>query len=173
MIDSVVLLSIPALRQCDLQSMRRLNELTREGDSSELVPSFPAVTCPVQANMTTGALPQDHGVVANGSYSRQQQSVQMWTEPNSCIGREQLWDLMHKHDASLTSAVWFPLHSKQCGADYATPTSRRTRSGPGKATPGDCSTCTAMPRNGVPGPMAPRLHLEVRTGMTSRALVVR
>ena len=37
-----------------------------------LVPSFPAVTCPVQANMTTGSCPSEHGVVANGFYLARQ-----------------------------------------------------------------------------------------------------
>jgi len=42
----------------------------------------------------------------------------MWTSTNACIQRPQLWDIMHKHNPSLTAAVWFPLHSKECGADY-------------------------------------------------------
>src|SRR5690606_35303582 len=29
----------------------------------------------------------------------------------------QIWDLLHEHDRELTSAVWFPLHIKGCGAD--------------------------------------------------------
>ena len=32
--------------------------------------------------------------------------------------RPQIWDLMHQHDPRLTSAVWFPMLSKGCGADY-------------------------------------------------------
>ena len=116
--EYVVLLSIPGLRQHDLSHMPRLRSLVAGGDRSELVPSFPAVTCPVQANMTTGAPPCVHGVVANGFYWRDKLQVEMWTSANDCIGRPQLWDIMHRHDHSLTSAVWFPLHSKGCGADY-------------------------------------------------------
>ena len=37
----------------------------QRGGHAILVPSFPAVTCPVQANMTTGLPPREHGVVAN------------------------------------------------------------------------------------------------------------
>ncbi len=67
----LVLLSIPGLRQRDLSSMPRLCELTRRGEQATLIPSFPCVTCPVQANMTTGKLPKQHGVVANGFYWRE------------------------------------------------------------------------------------------------------
>ena len=116
--EYVVLLSVPGLREQDLQLMPRLQSLVSGGDRAELVPSFPAVTCPVQANMTTGLTPNDHGVVANGFYWREQQEVEMWTSTNECIQRPQLWDLLHKYDSSLTAAVWFPLHSKECGADY-------------------------------------------------------
>lgn len=114
----VVLLSIPGLRERDLASMPNLTALTRNGDRATLVPSFPAVTCPVQANMTTGCLPHEHGVVANGFYWRDKGEVEMWTAWNDCIARPQLWDLLHERDPSLTSVVWFPLHSKGCGADY-------------------------------------------------------
>lgn len=98
--------------------MPQLQSLVGEGDCGELVPSFPAVTCPVQANMTTGAPPSEHGVVANGSFDRERGHVEMWTETNACIARPQLWDIMQRHHPNLTSAVWFPLHSKECGADF-------------------------------------------------------
>jgi predicted AlkP superfamily pyrophosphatase or phosphodiesterase len=62
----VVLLSIPGLRERDLSSMPNLGRLATGGGYATLVPSFPAVTCPVQANMTTGVRPREHGVVANG-----------------------------------------------------------------------------------------------------------
>ena len=50
----VVLLSIPGLRERDLSSMPNLGRLATGGGYATLVPSFPTVTCPVQANMTTG-----------------------------------------------------------------------------------------------------------------------
>ena len=116
--DHVVLLSIPALRRQDIASMPRLQSLVAAGDAAELVPSFPAVTCPVQANMTTGLPPAEHGVVANGFYWPDEHRVEMWTASNGCIERPQLWDILHQHDPALRSAVWFPLHSKECGADF-------------------------------------------------------
>ncbi len=113
-----VLLSIPGLREKDVSAMPQLRQLTAEGQSATMVPSFPCVTCPVQANMTTGRLPIDHGVVANGFYWREKGQVEMWTSPNECIARPQIWDLIAHHEAAWTSAVWFPLHSKGCEADY-------------------------------------------------------
>jgi hypothetical protein len=140
-----ILLSIPGLREKDVAVMPKLRGLMSGGEIAELVPSFPCVTCPVQANMTTGRLPAEHGVVANGFYwrnaetgtgtSRQAVSpasshnrsepvpvsarrVEMWTSPNECIDRPQLWDLLSYQPGGPTAAVWFPLHSKGCEADY-------------------------------------------------------
>jgi len=113
-----ILLSIPGLREKDVAVMPKLRQLTAGGEIADLVPSFPCVTCPVQANMTTGRLPDAHGVVANGFYWRDQQRVEMWTSPNECIDRPQIWDLLGHHEREYTSAVWFPLHSKGCEADF-------------------------------------------------------
>jgi len=114
----VILLSIPALREKDVAVMPKLRDLTAGGEIAELTPGFPCVTCPVQANMTTGKRPSEHGVVANGFYWREKQQVEMWTAPNDCIGQPQIWDLLAHHGRGLSSAVWFPLHSKGCEADY-------------------------------------------------------
>ena len=118
MAEHVILLSVPGLREKDVARMRNLRELMAGGEIAELVPSFPCVTCPVQANLTTGTLPREHGVVANGFYWRDRQVVEMWTSPNGCIERPQIWDVLAERKPGSTSAVWFPLHSKECGADY-------------------------------------------------------
>ena len=68
MSEYVILVSIPGLREKDLDAMPRLAGLVGGGDSTSLVPSFPAVTCPVQANMTTGVLAREHGVLAHPAY---------------------------------------------------------------------------------------------------------
>lgn len=98
--------------------MPHLRELTSRGEQAELVPSFPAVTWPVQANMLTGKLPDEHGVVSNGFYWRDRHEVEMWTAWNDKITAPQIWDLLHDHDPQITSAVWFPMLSKGCGADF-------------------------------------------------------
>ena len=118
MTEYVVLLSVPGLRAKDLAAMPNLREMTAGGQLVDLVPSFPCVTCPVQAAMTTGKTPDVHGVIGNGFYWRDRRQVEMWTAPNDCIEAPQIWDLLYHHEAGRTSAVWFPLHSKHCEAEY-------------------------------------------------------
>ncbi|MGE0374548.1 MAG: alkaline phosphatase family protein [Planctomycetaceae bacterium] len=116
---NAVLMLIPGLRSQDVASMPRLSALTSGGGAMvPLTPSFPCVTWPVQANLLTGVGPEQHGVVANGVYHRQSGDVEMWTAWNKCVQAPQIWDRLHQHDASLTSAAWFPLLSKGAAADY-------------------------------------------------------
>ncbi|HEX3998994.1 MAG TPA: nucleotide pyrophosphatase/phosphodiesterase family protein [Pirellulales bacterium] len=118
MADHVVLLSVPGLRATDLAAMPNLSRLVAEGDRAALSPSFPCLTCPVQANMTTGKMPAQHGVVANGFYWPERHEVEMWTAWNDAILSPQIWDILHQHDSELRSAVWFPLLAKGAGADW-------------------------------------------------------
>jgi hypothetical protein len=146
MLKELILLSVPGLREQDVAVMPNLRELTAGGEIADLTPSFPCVTCCVQANMTTGCLPARHGVVANGFYWRQRRTVEMWTSPSDCIERPQIWEVLaagglrgavqssairpHPNPLPegegtecipanrLRSAVWFALHSKGCRADY-------------------------------------------------------
>lgn len=116
--DYLVLLSIPGLREKDVAVMKNLRDAVMGGEIADLTPSFPAVTCPVQAAMTTGQPASEHGVIANGFFWREKQAVEMWTSPSECIERPPVWNLLGQKGQELTSAVWFPLHSKYCRADY-------------------------------------------------------
>lgn len=108
-------LSIPGLRSTDVPTMPNLQSMAKCGEQVKLVPSFPCVTWPVQCNLLCGCLPYQHGVVANGFYWRDSHQVEMWTAGNKTIQRPQLWDLLGKLGKS--TAVWFPMLSKGCGAD--------------------------------------------------------
>jgi predicted AlkP superfamily pyrophosphatase or phosphodiesterase len=111
-------LSIPGLRANDLDKMPQLSALFRSGSRATLRSSFPAVTWPAQATLLTGRRPCDHGVVANGFYWRDKREVEMWTAGNEVIESPQIWDVMKQHRPDLTSAAWFPMLSKRCGANY-------------------------------------------------------
>jgi hypothetical protein len=118
MTEPVILVSIPGLCGSDLAHMPNLAALAEQGGTATLVPSFPCVTWPVQSAMLTGKSPREHGVVANGFYWRDKREVEMWTAWNDKITAPQIWDRLHELDPPRTSAVWFPMLSKGCGADW-------------------------------------------------------
>ena len=53
-----------------------LTALAREGGVRPLTTVMPAVTCSVQSTFTTGLLPCEHGIVANGWYFRELAEVE-------------------------------------------------------------------------------------------------
>ena len=113
----VLLLSIPGLRQQDLAQMPTLHALATAGQCLPLAPGFPAVTCPVQATLTTGSVPAAHGIVANGIFDRREQQLEMWISPDSVHWARRLWDTLKASDPAVQTACWFPLQSKHATAD--------------------------------------------------------
>ena len=116
--NQIVILTIPGLRASDVTHMPRLQQLMQQGTQLPLTTSFPAVTWPAQANLLTGKLPNEHGVIANGFYWRETREVEMWTAWNEKIEQPQIWDKFHEMQDSQTSLAWFPMLSKGCGADW-------------------------------------------------------
>ena len=114
---TVFWLSLPGLGRYDLERMPQTARLVAAGDARPLHPHFPCVTWPVQANFVTGCLPNRHGVVANGFFWRDRGTVEMWTAGNEVIQAPQIWDRLHQHSPRFSSAVWFPMLAKRCGAD--------------------------------------------------------
>ncbi len=115
MMPPVFLLSVPGLRPDDIKNMKNLRALAAKGERTNLIPSFPGVTWPVQSNMVCGSKPHHHGVVANGFFWRDSLEVEMWTAWNEKIQQPQVWDVLAEQGKK--SAVWFPMLSKGCGAE--------------------------------------------------------
>ena len=53
---------------------------------------FPAVTCSVQATYLTGELPEEHGIVGNGWYFREECEVKFWRQSNKLVRSPLVWD---------------------------------------------------------------------------------
>src|SRR5688572_8538944 len=65
----------------------RLSALARAGTARPLATVTPAVTCTVQATFMTGALPRQHGIVANGWLFRDLMEVWLRSEERR-VGKE-------------------------------------------------------------------------------------
>ncbi len=113
----VLVLSIPGLRHADLGRMPVLAGLAAAGRCVPLAAGFPAVTCPVQAALTTGALPAAHGIVANGLFDRPTKHLEMWISPDSVHRAPRLWDRVKAARPDVRTAAWFLLQSKHATAD--------------------------------------------------------
>ena len=113
----VLVLSVPGLRRDDLARMPVLTGLAARGQCVPLAPGFPAVTCPVQATLTTGTVPAAHGIVANGLFDRESRHLEMWISPDGVHRAPRIWDVVKRARPDLRTAAWFLLQSKHATAD--------------------------------------------------------
>jgi predicted AlkP superfamily pyrophosphatase or phosphodiesterase len=106
----VILLDLVCLTADDLADETltpTLARLAHEGWSAPLIPTFPAVTCSVQATLTTGVQPREHGVIANGLYERDRFTVRFWDQPTSMVKREKIWQRLRRADPEAKAALLF------------------------------------------------------------------
>jgi len=113
----VLVLSVPGLRRADLVRMPTVAALAAAGQCLPLAPGFPALTCPVQATLTTGVPPAAHGIVANGLFDRGARHLEMWISPDSVHRAPRVWDTVKRRQPEVRTAAWFLLQSKHATAD--------------------------------------------------------
>jgi predicted AlkP superfamily pyrophosphatase or phosphodiesterase len=85
----------------------RLTALARAGAARPLRAVTPAVTCTAQATFMTGALPRDHGIVANGWLFRDLMEVWLWRQSNRLVAGEKIWEAGRRRDPAFTTANLF------------------------------------------------------------------
>lgn len=96
-----------------------LKKLLESGSSGSISPVLPAVTCTAQATYLTGTMPQDHGIVGNGWFFKDQNEVRLWHQSNQLMQGAKLWEIMRERDPDATCANlfwWFNMYST---ADYS------------------------------------------------------
>ena len=100
----------------------RLQRLAARGAMRPLRTVTPAVTCTVQATLTTGLLPSGHGAVANGWYFRDLSEVWLWRQSNRLVAGEKIWEAARARDPRFTCAKMFWWYNMYSSADWsATP----------------------------------------------------
>src|SRR5712671_2758419 len=78
----------------------RLDVFARTGAVRPLTTITPAVTCSVQATFTTGAMPRDHGIVANGWLFRDLMEVWLWRQSNRLVAGEKIWEAGKRRESA-------------------------------------------------------------------------
>ncbi len=96
-----------------------LAELAARGAMRSLKPVLPAVTCPVQSTFTTGALPREHGCVANGWYFRDLSEVWLWRQSNRLVEGEKIWEAAKRRDPEFRCAKLFWWYNMYSTADIS------------------------------------------------------
>jgi len=96
-----------------------LRALADAGDARPLTTVLPAVTTTVQSTFLTGALPREHGIVANGWYFRDLAEVWLWRQSNHLVSGEKVWEAAKRRDPSFTCAKLFWWYNMYATADIS------------------------------------------------------
>ncbi|MBW4592899.1 MAG: alkaline phosphatase family protein [Brasilonema angustatum HA4187-MV1] len=95
-----------------------LSRWAASGKVSAITPVLPAVTCTAQATYLTGKMPNEHGIVANGWYFRDECEVKFWRQSNKLVQAPKVWDIARSLDPSFTCANLFWWYNMYSSADY-------------------------------------------------------
>lgn len=110
----VVSLTKSALKTSNLSNISKVLE---SGSFFPMNPSFPAVTCSIQATMTSGYFPSEHGITANGIFDRGNFQVSFWEQYASLVQKPRVWDIIKQSNPDLKVAVLFWQNSLYTNAD--------------------------------------------------------
>lgn len=113
-----------------------LNKLA--GQSIDIEPVIPALTCSAQATYLTGKPPAEHGIVGNGWYFRDMNEVWLWRQSNQLIQAPKIWHMAKERDPEFTCSNTFWWYAMATDADY-TLTPRPLYLADGRKLP-DCYT---------------------------------
>lgn len=67
---------------------------------------FPAVTCVAQASFRTGALPAQHGMIANGLYHDGLRKILFWEQAASLVSGPRIWDEFRARGGTVGMMFW-------------------------------------------------------------------
>ena len=96
----------------------RLKAFADTGALASIGGVLPAVTTTVQSTYLTGAWPNEHGIVGNGWYFRDECEIKFWRQSNRLVQRPKIWDKAKQLDPSFTCANLFWWYAMYSGADY-------------------------------------------------------
>lgn len=85
----------------------------------QIQPVLPAVTCSVQSTYLTGKWPNEHGIVGNGWYFRDECEVKLWRQSNKLVEAEKIWDIAKRRDENFTCANMFWWFNMYTNADIS------------------------------------------------------
>ena len=93
-----MVINVAGLSNALVDEIPSLAALGSKGARLGLEPVLPAVTCTMQATLTTGEPPARHGIIANGLYFHDTCEVRFWEQSAHLVNAPRVWDLSVRSD---------------------------------------------------------------------------
>ncbi len=88
------------------------------GEYGYLKPVFPSVTSTVQTSILSGKHPNEHGIISNGLYDRDNYQVMFWEQSSKLVQTDRIWDVLKKKNQNLKTAVLFWQNTMFANSDF-------------------------------------------------------
>ncbi len=88
------------------------------GEYGYLKPVFPSVTSTVQTSVLSGKHPNEHGIISNGLYDRDNYQVMFWEQSSKLVQTDRIWDVLKKKNPNLKTAVLFWQNTMFANSDF-------------------------------------------------------
>lgn len=122
-----------------------LKKYISENELTLIKPATPAVTTTMQSCYVTGKHPNEHGIVGNGWYDRDDCEIKFWKQSNKLVKGYKIWEMAKKADPSFTCSKMFWWYNMYSGADYSVTPRPQYHADGGKAA--DCYSYPAQLRD--------------------------
>jgi predicted AlkP superfamily pyrophosphatase or phosphodiesterase len=88
-----MVINVAGLGEDLIAEIPSLSALAGRGARLGLEPVLPAVTCTMQATLTTGEPPARHGIISNGLYFHDTAEVRFWEQSAHLVNAPRFWEL--------------------------------------------------------------------------------
>lgn len=115
----LIVLDIVGLSKKQFEKIKpkNISSILQNGSYSSFEPSFPAVTCSVQASIFSGTYPSEHGIIANGYYDEVFKKISFWEQPADLVKSSRIWDILKKKYPNFTTSLLFLQNSLYANSD--------------------------------------------------------
>lgn len=149
-----VVINVVGLSSDLLQNMPFLSKWASSNRKISVInPVLPAVTCTAQSTYLTGKYPNEHGIVANGWYFKEECELKLWRQSNHLVQAPKIWEVAKEKYQDFTCANMFWWYAMNSSVDYVV-TPRPQYFADGRKMP-DCYS--------FPMEIRPRLQKELGT----------
>ena len=104
-------------KQYDEIKPQNITKILENGSVSSFKPSFPAVTCSIQASIFSGTHPSEHGIISNGYYDQILKHVSFWEQSSDLVNSPRIWDTLKKKLPDSKSGLLFLQNSLYANSD--------------------------------------------------------
>ncbi|MEM7381496.1 MAG: nucleotide pyrophosphatase/phosphodiesterase family protein, partial [Bacteroidota bacterium] len=96
-----------------------ISKFMEQAVATSIKPVLPGVTCTAQSTYLTGKWPDQHGIIGNGWYFKDECEVKFWRQSNKLVRSEKIWEKLKAIDPDFSCANLFWWYNMYSTVDYS------------------------------------------------------